>query len=56
MNNTQAQDMIMELLGEVDYDVMKSLDPETAEEPEEAERQMKRLIKIVQRHIKNHSK
>lgn len=52
MTKQQIKSMIMELFGEIDYDLAKSLDPKMAEDPEYAEEQMERLIKIVERHQK----
>lgn len=42
-----VRDLIMLVAGELDYDLAKSLDPETAEEPEEAERCMRDAVKRV---------
>lgn len=39
--------LVMLVAGELDYDLAKSLDPETAEEPEEAERCMRDVVKRV---------
>ena len=37
MNKQQIKAMIIDILGTADYDLAKSFDPETAEEPEYAE-------------------
>lgn len=48
--------MIMELLAIADYDLMKSYDPETAEEPEYAESEMEKLIDVVEKVLKKQAK
>lgn len=45
-SDEQLRKMIMALIGEVDYDQDKYFDPETSEDPEEAEAQMKRLVEL----------
>jgi len=52
MTRDEIKDMIMVILGQADYDLMKAYDPETAEEPEYAEGQMERLIDTVEEHLK----
>lgn len=52
MTRKQIKAMIMALLGRVDYDIMKSYDPKTAEEPDYAEESMGELIEIVEKHLK----
>lgn len=52
MKKYQIKEMIMDLLGQIDYDMMKSFDPETAEEPEQAEKSMDKLVALVQKHLK----
>ena len=44
--------MIMELIEDVDYDIAKSLNPDTAEDPDEAEESMASLVAIVKKHLK----
>lgn len=43
--------MLIELLGEIDYDIMKSYIPETAEEPERVDERMNKLVKIVEKYL-----
>jgi len=52
MNRNKIKQMIMDILGQADYDLMKSYDPETAEEPESAEENMEKLINIVEKYLK----
>jgi hypothetical protein len=49
MNNNQIEKMILELLNEIDYDIAKEYDIETAEEPELVEERMDKLVKIVKK-------
>jgi len=53
MNNNQIEEMILELLNEIDYDIAKGYDIETAEEPELVEENMNKLVKIVKEYVKN---
>lgn len=52
MKREKIEKMILEIFGTADYDLMKSYDPETAEEPEYCESKMKRLVKIVEKYLK----
>lgn len=52
MNQKQIEEMILELLNEIDYDIAKDYNVETAEEPEFVEENMDKLVKIVQKYIK----
>lgn len=52
MIRKEIKDLIMVILGQVDYDIMKSFDPETAEEPEYAKSEMERIIDFVERYFK----
>ena len=52
MTRKEIKDLIMVILGQADYDLMKSYDPETAEEPEYAESEMEKLIDTVVDHLK----
>jgi len=52
MTRNEIKDLIMVILGQADYDLMKAYDPETAEEPEYAESEMERLIDTVVEHLK----
>jgi len=56
MTRDQIKDMIMAILGQADYDLMKSYDPETAEEPEYAESEMEHLIDLAEKHVKKANK
>jgi hypothetical protein len=51
MIRDQIKQMILDIIAEVDYDVAKSLDPETAEDPEYAEVELERLIDIVDPYV-----
>ena len=42
-----VRDLVMLVAGELDYDLAKSLEPATAEEPREAERTMRDAVKCV---------
>lgn len=52
MNRNEIKKLIMVILGQADYDLMKSYDPKTAEEPECAEKEMESLIDTVEEHLK----
>lgn len=52
MTRQQIKKMIMDLLAHVDYDLAKSYDPKTAEEPEYAKEEMEKLIDIAKKHLK----
>lgn len=52
MTRNEIKDLIMVILGQADYDLMKAYDPETAEEPDYAESEMERLINTVEGHLK----
>jgi hypothetical protein len=43
--------MIINLLGQVDYDIMKSYLPECSEDPEGAAEHMEELINLVEKHF-----
>lgn len=45
------EDLVLDLINEADYDLYKSLDPETAEVPDEAEERLKRLTNILKNGI-----
>lgn len=51
MTRNKIKEMIMALLGQADYDVAKSFDPETAEESERCEEEMEKLINIAEKYI-----
>jgi len=50
--------MILDILGEIDYDTAKNYLKATAEEPEYVKENMQKLVIIVQKHIKkaNHKR
>ena len=52
MTKKQITAMIMDIIREVDYDTYKAFLPEYTEDPEENKEQMERLVKIVQKHLK----
>lgn len=56
MTRDEIKDLIMVILGQADYDLMKAYDPETAEEPDYAESEMERLIDTVDSHLKKSEK
>lgn len=43
--------MILDILGEADYDLAKSFDPELSEDFESSERTMKRMVDTADRHL-----
>lgn len=45
------EDLVLDIINEADYDLYKSLDPETAEVPDEAEERLKRLTNILKNGI-----
>lgn len=51
MTRIQIERMILALIAAVDYDLAKSFDPKTAEEPEYIEEQMDRLVAVVKKHL-----
>ena len=51
MTDKEARALVLALLGEADYDLAKSFDPKLSEDPEESERGMARMVKLVQRHV-----
>ncbi len=51
MSPTQIDVMLKELLEQIDYDIAKDYDVETAEEPELVEEAMYALRGIVLRHL-----
>jgi hypothetical protein len=53
MNKEQIKDLILFILGRVDYDIAKQYDPETAEEPEYAEPALNALVKSVEKYLKS---
>lgn len=51
MTRKRIKAMIQDLIGQIDYDLAKSLDPETAEEPEAAKKEMEELIDLVSKYV-----
>lgn len=47
MSDDKLEEIIMDLVSEIDYDIYKSLDPDTAEDPDEARETMGRLVQIL---------
>lgn len=56
MKKDEIRAMLLDVLGEVDYDVAKSYDKDTAEEPDTVDERMNKLIAIAQRHMKKASR
>lgn len=52
MTRNEIKKLIMLILGQCDYDLMKAYDPKTAEEPEYAKESMDRVIDVVEEHLK----
>ena len=51
MKIKDAIKMVKEIVTEVDYDIAKGLDKETAEEPEEVDKKIKDLLSIIKNYI-----
>lgn len=56
MTRDQIKTMILMILGQVDYDLLKSFLPETAEEPEYAEEELNKLIDETEKFINKSEK
>lgn len=54
MNRKDIKKFLMIILGRVDYDIAKSYDPKTAEEPEYANSQMEELIDVAEIELKKY--
>ena len=52
MKRKELKNFILEILNQVDYDIAKSYDPETAEEPEYAKDQMESLLDFAESYLK----
>jgi len=52
MEQEKIEEMLMEILEQVDHDIAKDYNPDTAEEPEFAEGEMASLVNIVKKYIK----
>lgn len=55
LTNKQIDAMVLDLIGEVDYDIAKSFDPECAEEPESIPERKAALRAIVRKHLEGKS-
>lgn len=55
MKTRDMDEMILELLDAVDYDIAKSFDPILSEDPETITERMAELRRIVGRHLKKAS-
>ena len=54
MKDKQIKEMVLDIIGEVDYDILKGVYvKETAEEPDEVDDNIAILVDIVKKHIKN---
>ncbi len=53
MTFEQAKTIVFDLVGQIDYDIQKSLDPKTAEDPEWAESELNRLAAVLWQKVKN---
>ena len=51
MTDEAIKEMILDIIGEVDYDICKDYVEETAEESELVENKMQILIDIVKKHL-----
>lgn len=51
MNDKQIRAMILDIIGEADYDLAKSFDPKLSEDPAETNRTMKRMVEIARTHM-----
>lgn len=56
MTRNQIKKMILDLLGQADYDLMKSFLPETAEDPECSAKKLEELISMAEKHINKSNK
>jgi hypothetical protein len=52
MTKKQIKEMILAILNQADYDLAKSYQKETAEEPETVDENMGVLVDIAEEHIK----
>ena len=51
MTRDQMEKMVWEMLEAIDYDIAKSYDPETAEDPEYAKAAFEDLVDIVEDYV-----
>lgn len=51
MTDERIRIMLRDLLEQIDHDIAKSYDPETAEEPEDADEAFEELVNLVNSHI-----
>lgn len=47
----QLRALILDIIGEADYDLAKSFDPDLSEDPEETEHTMQAMIGIARKHV-----
>lgn len=53
MKREDIKELVLLIIGSVDYDLVKDFDPETAEEPEYAENNLTRIVKDVENFLSN---
>lgn len=51
MTDQKIREMLLAVIAQVDYDQLKYFVPETSENREDAEEEMRRLIKIVRKYL-----
>jgi hypothetical protein len=51
LSDDKLREIVMDLMKEADYDLYKSLVPETAEDPEAAEERVNDLKEILRKHL-----
>lgn len=56
MDRDQIKELVLAIIGKIDYDLAKGFDPETAEEPEYAEEELERLITFTDKLLKKLNK
>lgn len=52
MTKKQIEAMVRDIVGAVDYDHAKNLDPKTAEEPKHARKELARLVSVAEDHMR----
>lgn len=52
MTRDQIKDMVLAILGQADYDLMKGYMPETAEDPEYAAESLEGLIDTAEKYLR----
>lgn len=53
MTRTEIEAMVLDIIEAADYDLYKSLIPELAEDPDDAEDFLAQLVDVASAHIKN---